>query len=210
MSESGSGAWINNYSILYDVITYPSPRYPFLSTSFSYHLTLYCLFQGFQFDFYVDSGNSTDIPQHVGVAFLLPVNLQGTSGLKNVPINGLRNRPVGQLAGRELTQIWSSGACFTNSFTINIQIREKFNSFHFIPGHHVITNFNICYDNWAKFCSDPFVRIWMRAKQSVRWIWSVMEKIFCEAGHFTFPWRFNLEHVWWKKSLWSRSLYFFM
>ncbi len=61
-------------------------------------------FQAYQFDFYVvhRSASPGDIPKHVGIAYILPVNLRETKGLKTIPINGLKHLPIGQFTGRFL------------------------------------------------------------------------------------------------------------
>jgi len=51
---------------------------------------------GYQFDFFADEG--ADVPRHVGVAYLLPINVRGTNGIKNCPIHGLKQQPIGQFA----------------------------------------------------------------------------------------------------------------
>ena len=60
-------------------------------------------------------------------------------------------------------------------------------SWYRIPGEMTVTNFDTCHDytpvlSCAKFCSDRFVRIWMRAKRNFYRIWIVMGKSFSEFG----------------------------
>ena len=51
-----------------------------------------------------------------------------------------------------------------------------------ITGDHITTKFGTCHDSpavvpCAKFCSDHFISIWMRAKLNFHHIWIVMEKL---------------------------------
>ena len=51
-----------------------------------------------------------------------------------------------------------------------------------ITGDYIDTKFGTCHDSFAvvpcaKFCSDPCISIWMRAKWNFHHIWIVMEKL---------------------------------
>ena len=60
-----------------------------------------------------------------------------------------------------------------------MEISFRFNS---ITGNHIATKFGTCHDSpavvpCAKYCSDHFISIWMRAKWNFHHIWIVMEKL---------------------------------
>ena len=51
-----------------------------------------------------------------------------------------------------------------------------------VTDHYIATKFGTCHDSpavvsCAKYCSDHFVSIWMRAKWNFHHIWIVMEKL---------------------------------
>ena len=55
-------------------------------------------------------------------------------------------------------------------------------SFNSITGDHIAKKFGTCHDSpavvpCAKYCSDHYIIIWMRAKWNFHHIWIVMEKL---------------------------------
>ena len=55
------------------------------------------LFQGFQFDFYVQVPDKE--PKHVGYSYLLPMEMKNSNDTKMLPITGLKHKPIGQIKG---------------------------------------------------------------------------------------------------------------
>ena len=76
----------------------------------------------------------------------------------------------------------SSGTHFTNDFSITIQIRWKFH-LALIQLLVIISRQNLAHATTAqlvpcaKYCSDHYIIIWMRAKWNFHHIWIVMEKL---------------------------------
>ena len=84
---------------------------------------------------------------------------------------------------------------------------------------HIATTFGTCHDSpavvpCAKYCSDHFISIWMRAKWNFHHIWIVMEKSLVKwvpeqeyrnQWVATFPNCFNSlwpsDAIWWKRSV---------
>ena len=67
---------------------------------------------------------------------------------------------------------------------------------------HIATTFGTCHDSpavvpCAKYCSDHFISIWMRAKWNFHHIWNVMEKLLVKCAPDPYA-------VWFKNvMLWS-------
>lgn len=47
-------------------------------------------------DFYIRDANQTDLADHIGNAYLLPLNLQKDNGTINTVITGKNHKPIGQ------------------------------------------------------------------------------------------------------------------
>ena len=80
-------------------------------------------------------------------------------------------------------------------------------SFNSTTDDHIATTFGTCHDSTAvvpcaKYCSDHFISIWMRAKWNFHHIWNVMEKLLVKwapAQHTTHPHHSSLER--WMSSM---------
>ena len=94
--------------------------------------------------------------------------------LEGVTQNEIRDRTVTHL---------------TNDVSITVQIEISF-SYNSIAGDHIATKFCTFHDSTnamvcAKFCSDHFIRIWIREKWNFHHIWNVLEKMLVKCAPVT-------------------------